>query len=120
MPLPDELVDALLADAGNQLGALPLVAFALAELWPEGGAQPDLTLGAYDRIGRLGGAIGRAQRRWTSTMRSCSSPVSGARPDRRRRHRDPAGRWIDPRSRMPKPGELIDTLVEERFLRHRR
>ena len=59
MPLPDELVDALLADAGGQLGALPLVAFALSELWPAGVEKPDLTLAAYDGIGRLGGAIGR-------------------------------------------------------------
>ena len=53
-------MDALLADAGNQLGALPLVAFALSELWPDRCCkEPDLTLAAYDRIGRLGGAIGR-------------------------------------------------------------
>ena len=116
MPLPDELVDALLADAGGQLGALPLVAFALSELWPEGIKEPDLTLAAYDGIGRLGGAIGRRAPPWTLTMRSsiaCSRPWSRSAPTASR----PGGLWIDRRFLEAEVQELIDILVSERFLR---
>ena len=59
LPLPDELVDALVDDAGVHPGSLPLMAFALGELWPREGRGPALSLEAYDSVGRLGGAVGR-------------------------------------------------------------
>ena len=114
-PLPDELVDAMLADAGGQLGALPLVAFALSELWPEGVKEPDLTVAAYDHIGRLGGAIGRRaaaldlddaqlNRLFPALVQISADKIATRRP-------------LD-RSTLPDAEirELIDTLVEERFL----
>ncbi|MFO1049757.1 MAG: WD40 repeat domain-containing protein [Geminicoccaceae bacterium] len=114
--LPDDLLDALLADAGNQPGALPLVAFALSELWPEAAEKSDLTLAAYESIGRLGGAIGRR----AAALDLDVKQLYRLFPDLVQIN--PEGiatrKQVD-RSTLADADllELIDTLVEERFLR---
>ena len=114
--LPDDLVDALLTDAGNQPGALPLVAFALSELWPEGAGKSGLTLAAYEGIGRLGGAIGRR----ASALDLDPARLNRLFPDLIQI--SPEGiatrRPLD-RSRLADADllELIDALAAERFLR---
>ncbi len=56
----DALVDEMLGEVEGERGALPLLAFAAAELWErrdrEGGL---LTREAYETIGGVGGALGR-------------------------------------------------------------
>ena len=51
-----ELVAALVADANDQPGALPLLQYALSELFEEREGGP-LTLDAYRRLGGIGGAL---------------------------------------------------------------
>jgi hypothetical protein len=56
------LVEEIVRDAGNDLGALPLLAFCLAELWQSidrDAPQPRMTLAAYKNMGQLQGAIGK-------------------------------------------------------------
>ncbi len=50
------LVDTILADVGREPGNLPLLEFALTEMW---GRQRDhrLTLASYDGVGRVTGAL---------------------------------------------------------------
>jgi WD40 repeat protein len=58
--LVDEtLVDALLSDIekGGTKDALPLLAFTLERLYTDYGADGDLQLGEYERLGRIRGAI---------------------------------------------------------------
>lgn len=58
----DGLVEEIVSDAGDDLGALPLIAFCLEELWKSverGSQRPRLTIAAYERIGRLQGAIAK-------------------------------------------------------------
>lgn len=58
----DDLVEEIVSDAGDDLGALPLIAFCLEELWQSverGSQRPRLTVAAYERIGRLQGAIAK-------------------------------------------------------------
>ena len=102
-PLPDELLAALIADAGGQLGALPLVAFVLAELWVAGGSQPvspssATRASAASRVPSAGGP-----RHWNSTIRRRSAAsVSAPGPDQRRWHCHPQARWLEPmQPRMP-------------------
>ncbi|HEX4229263.1 MAG TPA: helix-turn-helix transcriptional regulator [Bryobacteraceae bacterium] len=52
----DGLVERILNDAGAEPGALPLLEFALTELWSRQ-ADRTLTHAAYERIGQLAGAI---------------------------------------------------------------
>jgi hypothetical protein len=52
------LVDRLLDDVGDEPGNLPLLEFALTELW-EGREGRRLTKAAYEALGRVAGAIGR-------------------------------------------------------------
>jgi len=115
--LPSELVDALLDDAGGDPGALPLIAFALAELWPEGTA-PELTLAAYERIGRLRGAIGR--RAAALGLDDAAEPALGrlfaalvqvSADGIATRRRAARSQLSD-----PDVASLVDALVEERFL----
>jgi len=56
MSLQDGLVDRLLDDARNEPGRLPLLEFTLKELW-ERASGYQLTHDAYDRLGRITGAI---------------------------------------------------------------
>jgi hypothetical protein len=51
-------MDALLEDISGQ-DALPLLAFTLADLYNNKGADNELTLASYDRIGRMKGVIAR-------------------------------------------------------------
>jgi WD40 repeat protein len=55
----ETLVDALLADIeqGGTKDALPLLAFTLERLYTDYGADGDLQLGEYERLGRIRGAI---------------------------------------------------------------
>jgi hypothetical protein len=54
--LEDELVKEILNDAGDDVGALPLVAFCLKELYR---AVGNMTLAAYQKMERLYGAISK-------------------------------------------------------------
>src|SRR3712207_9541645 len=52
----------ILADAGRDAGALPLLAYTLDELHRASAGSRRLTFAAYDRLGGVAGAIGsRAQ-----------------------------------------------------------
>ena len=53
------LVDRILGDVAEQPGSLPLLEFALAELWQRQAADGTLTHGAYEEIGAVSGAIAR-------------------------------------------------------------
>ena len=59
LSIEDDMVHAVLKDAGTDLGALPLVAFCLEELYRSCAPARRLTMAAYDDLGRLRGAIGR-------------------------------------------------------------
>jgi WD40 repeat protein len=75
--LEEGLADSILADAGTSSGALPLVAFALAEMYRISQPSTQLTCSMYDQMGRLKGAIaGRAGQ----VMARLSSEVQGALP----------------------------------------
>ena len=50
------LVDAILSDAGDEPGNLPLLEHALSQLW-EKRARSEITHDAYKQIGRLSGAL---------------------------------------------------------------
>ena len=52
------LVERLLEDVGDEPGNLPLLEFALTELWERRAARR-LTNAAYEALGRVAGAIGR-------------------------------------------------------------
>jgi hypothetical protein len=52
------LVDTILADVGEEAGALPLLEFALLQLWQRR-REAELTLEAYRSIGGVSGAIAR-------------------------------------------------------------
>lgn len=52
----DGLVDTLVRDVGSALGRLPLLEFALTQLWFQQ-TQPRLTFASYTAIGRLEGAL---------------------------------------------------------------
>lgn len=52
----DGLAERILSDAGAEPGTLPLLEFALTELWSRQGERT-LTHAAYERIGQLSGAI---------------------------------------------------------------
>ncbi len=57
--IEEPLVDALLSDIeiGGTKDALPLLAFTLERLYTDYGADGDLQLGEYERLGRIRGAI---------------------------------------------------------------
>jgi WD40 repeat protein len=59
LSIDETLVDALLADieSGGTKDALPLLAFTLERLYTDYGADGDLQLGEYERLGRIRGAI---------------------------------------------------------------
>ncbi len=52
------LIDRLLDDVGEEEGSLPLLEFALTELWQHQ-SQHTLTLAAYEEIGQIKGALSR-------------------------------------------------------------
>ncbi len=53
----DGLVERILDDAGEEPGKLPLLEFVLEELWKYRTGDGQLTHAAYDKLGRLTGAI---------------------------------------------------------------
>jgi formylglycine-generating enzyme required for sulfatase activity len=55
---PPDLVDEILRDAGQELGHLPLVAYALNQLFNRRSRERQLLREAYDAMGRVAGAIG--------------------------------------------------------------
>jgi formylglycine-generating enzyme required for sulfatase activity len=57
--LEDGVADKIVEDAGNDPGALPLVAFCLKELYDESAPEHRITLRQYQRMGRLHEAIGK-------------------------------------------------------------
>ena len=61
--LADDLIDQMVADTLNQPGAMPLLQYALRELWETaiaaGGATRELTLERYQAIGGVKGALQR-------------------------------------------------------------
>lgn len=62
------LVERILADAGTEPGALPLLGFTLEQLWQQqrGGL---LTLGAYEELGGVSGALSAyAERAWEENV----------------------------------------------------
>jgi TIR domain len=59
LKLDPNLVETLLDEANGQ-DALPLLAFALGRLYQEYGAEGHLTLGQYDEMGRIKGAVAAA------------------------------------------------------------
>jgi TIR domain len=59
LKLDPNLVETLLQETNKQ-DALPLLAFALGRLFQEYGAEGRLTLGQYDEMGRIKGAIAAA------------------------------------------------------------
>lgn len=52
-----QLVDRITADAGNTLGTLPLVAYALRRVWEEDAPHGILRLSTYERIGGIGAVL---------------------------------------------------------------
>ena len=58
LSIPDRLVRRLVQDAGQEPGSLPLLAFALQELFEKRNGN-EITEKAYDDFGGLAGAIGR-------------------------------------------------------------
>ena len=56
------LTERLLADVAGQPGALPLLQFALTEIWKERDARGSLTLRAYEKLGKMKGASSGASR----------------------------------------------------------
>ncbi|WP_433271969.1 trypsin-like peptidase domain-containing protein [Actinosynnema sp. CS-041913] len=78
----DGLVTRILADAGDEPGRLPLVEFALTELWPRRTAGR-LTHEAYDEIGGVSGALTRYADRalWLPATRARDVLTRLARPD---------------------------------------
>lgn len=93
------LVDALLDEAGDEPGNLPLLAHALLELW-ERSDRKTLTHRAYEDIGRLSGALGNyaegvylsglpetADRDLTRRIFLALTQVGEGAPDTRRRQR---------------------------------
>jgi len=66
----DGLVERILADTGQEPGALPLLEFALTRLWEEWRKQRSgpLTHQAYDDVGRVAGAIGETAEREYSKL----------------------------------------------------
>ena len=64
------LVNALLADAHGQ-DALPLLAFSLERLYRDHHKEGELTLGHYERMGRVRGALDNAVGQALQRARSC-------------------------------------------------
>ncbi|RPI46134.1 MAG: hypothetical protein EHM59_08275 [Betaproteobacteria bacterium] len=59
LELEGGLPEKILEDAGNAPGALPLMAYALEQLYRSAGSDSKLTLAAYAETGGIRGAIGR-------------------------------------------------------------
>ena len=128
----ETLVDALLGDIeqGGGKDALPLLAFTLERLYTDYGADGDLTLAEYEKLGRIRGAIEAAVEQ--ALAKADGNPAiprdRSARLALLRRGLIPWLAGIDPETRSPRrrvarlaevPEEarpLVDLLVEQRLL----
>jgi len=132
LTIDETLVDALLGDieAGGTKDALPLLAFTLERLYTDYGADGDLQLGEYDRLGRIRGAIEAAvEEALAKADGNAAIPRDrAARLALLRRGLIPWLAGIDPATGAPRrrvarlaevPEEarpLIDLMVEQRLL----
>jgi WD40 repeat protein len=128
----ETLVDALLADIeiGGTKDALPLLAFTLERLYTDYGADGDLQLAEYERLGRIRGAIEQAVEQALSRADSNNAIPKdrAARLALLRRGLIPWLTGIDPTTGSPRrrvarlaevPEEarpLIELMVEQRLL----
>ncbi len=128
----ETLVDALLSDieVGGTKDALPLLAFTLERLYTDYGADGDLQLGEYERLGRIRGAIEAAvEQALTKADGNPTIPKDrAARLALLRRGLIPWLAGIDPHTGSPRrrvarlaevPAEalpLIELMVEQRLL----
>ena len=132
LKIDSALTDALLADieAGGSKDALPLLAYTLERLWREHGGDGQLTLGDYESMGRIRGAIEAAveQALRAADANRAIPREHAARLALLRRALIPWLAGIDPESGAPRrriarrteiPEEarpLVDLLVEQRLL----
>jgi WD40 repeat protein len=132
LTIEETLVDALLGDIeqGGSKDALPLLAFTLERLYTDYGADGDLTLDEYEKLGRTRGAIEAAVEQ--ALAKADSNPAiprdRAARLALLRRGLIPWLAGIDPETGTPRrrvarlaevPEEarpLIELLVEQRLL----
>ncbi len=135
----EKLVDRLLDDVGEEEGSLPLLEFALTELWQHQ-QQRTLTHRAYEEIGRVEGALSRhadrAYQRLNSTEQEQArrifvqlvNPGAGTEDTRRLAHRvdlEPdlllVAKLANERlvvTNKSKDGEETVELVHEALIRH--
>lgn len=122
----EKLVEAIIQDAGDDLGVLPLIAFILERLWlsvDKNVLQPCMTLKAYTHIGQLQGVIAN----YTKPLLEDLRQQEGADLDDKLRvifaalvTVDDSGQVI--RKRIPRSpaldgvSPLIDKLIEGRLL----
>ncbi|XVS62262.1 trypsin-like peptidase domain-containing protein [Actinosynnema sp. CA-299493] len=108
----DGLVERIVADAGREPGRLPLVEFALTELWERrrGGW---LTHGSYDAIGGVSGALTRYADRalWLPTTGAKQILTRLARPDG-------AGGFVKTRIKVSEVGDpkILERLAATRLV----
>ena len=92
----------ILRDTGNEPGALPLLAFALSELYESGQEGGRLTAEAYESFGGVQGAISQ---RAETTFESLDTETKGANSDTVFRElvevREAEGGWVATRRRSP-------------------
>ncbi|MEO7221805.1 MAG: TIR domain-containing protein [Devosia sp.] len=132
LTIDETLVDALLSDieVGGTKDALPLLAFTLERLYTDYGADGDLQLSEYERLGRIRGAIEAAvEQALTKADGNAAIPRDrAARLALLRRGLIPWLAGIDPNTGSPRrrvarlaevPEEarpLIELMVEQRLL----
>ncbi len=125
LAVEDVLVEEIVRDAGNDLGALPLLAFCLEELWKSidrDAPQPRMTLAAYKNIGQLQGAIGKYADNALEDLRT----NGGADFDQALEEiifpalvtveAEKAIRRRAARTNLNKAGQLVDQLITKRLL----
>ena len=115
------LDEALLDDTGDEPGALPLLAFALEQLYQARTADHKLTHAAYHAFGKVQGAIGQradavfaslpaeVQARFTDVFRELVEVDERGVPTRRRAK-------LSEVSHSPQSQQLIDALTKARLL----
>ena len=115
------LDEAILDDTGDEPGALPLLAFALEQLYRKKTADGVLTHAAYEDFGKVQGAIGKradakfaklpaeVQARFTEVFRELVEVDERGVPTRRRAK-------LSEVSHSPQSQQLVDALVKARLL----
>jgi HEAT repeat protein len=123
--LEDGLADEILKDAGNDPGALPLMAFCLEELYQQTAPDHRLTVDAYNTLDRLRGAISRRAAALLEELRETEGEaIDAALPQLFRAlvHVDATGTATRRRASQDELGEIapisaiIDKLVQGRLL----